>query len=401
MQKLVDRNNYLNQLEEFVGKPMAKIILGIRRSGKSTLMKIISESAPEKTNIIRIDFELLSNEQYAESHILEEHIKSQLSKELDNMVFIDEIQIVSGWEKTITSLVNETGCDIYVSGSNSTMLSSEYRTRIGGRYKSIEVRPLSYSECVDFCDSNGLNYSPSELFDRFLRLGGFPSLWIYDYSEAGAYSLLRDIYYSIVKNDVIDRYGDNGKLVDRIVRYLSDNVGSVTSLNNMYNQIKKEYGNIPIQKFYDYVKHLESAYFIERAYVYEIVGKKILSPRYKFYLTDSGLKHALIGYRKNDIAKLLENLIYNELRVRGYQVCVGQLPKGEVDFVAIKEDRKIYIRSVYRLTEDNMEREFGNLEIIKDQYPKFVVTMDSDWEWGDIRGIKYRHITKFLLSDEF
>lgn len=403
----VERPKYLNRIKPFVGNPNAKILMGIRRCGKSTILTMLADEIKRndpKANIIRINFELMMFQDLKNYEKLYSYIKEHCKNDVNNYLFVDEIHEADGWEMAIRSLLAEQTCEIFITGSNSKLLSSEYTTYLGGRYNSVKAQPLSLNECVSFSNKKSAGLDTNDVFERYLRQGGFPIIWVSDYSDVDAYSMLRDIYSVIISKDLIDRYRiRNKELLDRIVAFICDNVGSVTSLNNIYIELSKEYKDIARTTVYEYVEYLENAHFLIRTNSYDIKGKKILSPSYKFYLADIGMKHALMGYKKEDISKHLENIVFLELLNRGYDVFVGTVQGKEIDFVAKRSGEILYVQVTYLLSsEETIEREFGNLKKINDNHPKYVVGMDPTWKGGgNIEGIRYRDISEFLLSDDW
>ncbi|NLL94811.1 MAG: ATP-binding protein [Thermoplasmatales archaeon] len=397
--KPVPRDKYIELVSEFIGNGSVKIFTGIRRSGKSTIMELVSEMISDRGKNIHVDLDLLSNDWLLDRFKLYEHIKENMAADGTN-VFLDEVQNVPAWETVIRSLITEGGSDIYITGSNSSLLSSEYSTKIAGRYNEIHVRPLSLRECRLFNEKYGV-CAEDAVFDRYVKYGGFPQVWKTPMSARGAHAAIYDIYKSIVAKDLAERYGDDFETIDRTMRFVCDNICSVTSLNRMYNHLSGEMRGLNKERFYAVAGHLEEAYVIERVRFLDLAGNRLLKPRYKFYVTDLGIKHALMGYRDRDVGKHLENIVFLELRNRGYQVFAGDFKGKEVDFVAKRGDETVYVQCAARITEGNFEREFGNLGAIRDSYPKFVVTDDGHWADGNVNGIRYLKAEKFLTSDLF
>ena len=391
-------------IKPFIGNENAKVLIGIRRSGKSTILRMIADEILQQNpdaNIIWIDFERLEFRHIQNLDSLYEYVKKRCRDDVGNYLFIDEVQDVDRWELTIRSLISERICEIFLTGSNSKLLSSEYTTYIGGRYNSMAVRPLSFSECISFLEERGVKSDIGDAFEKFVKIGGFPSLWLLDYPLDSAYSALTDIYTVIVSKDLVGRYGiRNIELLERIVKFLCDNIGKETSLNNVYEELSKEYGDVSRATVYDYVRFLENSFMFSRVNFDNIAGKKLLRPNYKFYLADIGLKHALLGYDKDDVSWHLENIVFLEMLNRGYRVTAGKIGDGEIDFIGDRRGERIYIQVTYMLsTNETVRREFGNLEAIPDQYPKYVVGQDPHWEDGhSVRGVIYRDVRAFLLD---
>jgi predicted AAA+ superfamily ATPase len=398
----------MDRISPHIGKPYVKLITGIRRSGKSTIMGMIGDVICKKVehpNIIHIDFEIYTNKDLASADALYRFVKDSFLDGSFNVLMVDEIQEVAGWENVIRSLLKEEQFDIYVTGSNSSMLSSEYATRLGGRYVAINVQTLTFAECREFRDEYGWNpkADSEQDMERFLHQGGYPVVWTSGHPDNEIFPAIRDIYSSVVLKDICERHGlKNNIMLERIVKYLCDNIGNPTSLNNIYVELSKDHGKINKETVYRYVEYLEDAFVFHRVEEENIRGRAILSPKYKFYIEDLGIKNALMGYRTDDISKHLENIIYLEMRGRGYSITFGNVGGREVDFVCRNGASVVYIQVVYRISSDEtMKREFGNLLRIGDGYPKYVVTMDPDWRSGDVDGIKYVHITDFLMMSEF
>jgi len=402
--KMVYRERYLSKIRPHIGKPYIKMLTGVRRGGKSTILKMIADEISEKdknANIVFVDFELYSNASIAYADKLYDHISNSVKKNAKNVLMIDEIQEVEGWEKVIASFNNEAVFDIYITGSNSKLFSSEFSTYISGRYVSFNIQTLSFTECVDFRKVAGGDTSEDEIFNSMQRMGGFPVVWISGHSESDSYSLIRDIYASIVLRDIVQKHGlSNDAALKRMILFLCDNIAKPTSLNNIYNGLVETYGRFRREAVYKFCEYLEEAFIFHRVEEEGLKGKKILSPKYKFYLSDIGIKNALLGYRNDDIADHLENIVYLEMKSKGYDITIGNINGKEVDFVCKKDNLRVYIQVAYRLSsEKTIEREFGNLKMIQDGYPKYVVTTDPDWISGNIDGIKYMHVKEFLKLD--
>lgn len=402
--KMISRERYLGKIRPHIGKPYIKILTGVRRGGKSTLLKMIAESISAEdrnANIVFIDFELYSNAEIASADKLYRYVSGSVREGVTNVLMIDEIQEVDGWEKVISSLNNEGVFDIYITGSNSRLLSSEYSTYISGRYVSFNIQTLSFSECLDFKRSIGDERSEDDAFGLMQRQGGFPVIWVSGHSDNAAYSVIRDIYGSIVLRDIVQKHRlRNDTALKRVVAFLCDNIANPTSLNNIYEGLSKEYGQIRKETLYKFCEYLEEAFIFYRVEEEGLKGKAILSPKYKFYVSDIGIKNALLGYRSDDVSKDLENTVFLEMKSRGYDITIGNVNGNEVDFVCKRDNSRIYIQVAYRLSsEKTIEREFGNLRMIQDGYPKYVVTMDPDWVSGDVDGIKFLHVKEFLKTD--
>ncbi|MCL2295565.1 MAG: ATP-binding protein [Methanomassiliicoccaceae archaeon] len=424
--KIIPRERYIGKIRPHIGKPYIKILKGVRRGGKSTILKMIAEEISAKdpdANIVFIDFELYSNAEIADADKLYRRVSGSVKEDVTNVLMIDEVQEVKGWEKVIASFYNEGVFDIYITGSNSRLLSSEFSTYISGRYVSFDIQTLSFSECLDFKKTieevflglfniESLSFSErldlrkiiengaseEDIFGIMQHQGGFPVIWVSDYSDSDAYAVIRDIYSSIVLRDIVQKHGlRNDVALKRMVAFLCDNIANPTSLNNIYEGLSREYGRMRKETVYKFCEYLEEAFIFYRVEEEGLKGKALLSPKYKFYLSDLGIKNALLGYRSDDISKHLENIVFLEMKSRGYDITIGNVNGNEVDFVCKRDNSRIYIQVAYRLSsERTIEREFGNLKMIQDGYPKYVVTMDPDWTAGDLDGIKFIHVKEFL-----
>ena len=365
---MIKREQYLKEIRKFMDKPIIKVITGMRRSGKSMILKLISKELEEKginkENIIFINFESLmfakfSNFQKLYSYIIEK------SKNLAGKIYIllDEIQEVASWEKMINSLLVDLDCDIYITGSNANLLSSELATYIAGRYVEIKVFPLSFKEFIDFSKIQNPEkiYSNEEYFEKYLQFGGLPAIHNFNQDKTSIYQYLTDIYNSVLLKDVVARNNIRDiELLERIILYIFDNIGNIFSAKKISDFLKNQGRKLSVETVYNYLKALENAYIISKVQRYDIKGKSILETQKKFYLLDLGLKHSQLGYKANDIAGHLENIIYLELLRRKYNVNIGKLKTKEIDFIAQKEDKKLYIQVTYLLASENtIEREFS------------------------------------------
>lgn len=403
---MIKRETYLNEIKNFMNKPIIKVITGMRRSGKSMILKLISQELLElkvnEENIIYINFESLMFAELTEFKKLYEHIIEK-SKKVQGRIYIllDEIQEVQHWEKAINSFMVDLDCDIYITGSNANLLSSELATYIAGRYVEIKIYPLSFKEYIDFAKAENPNkiLSNDEYFSQYLQFGGLPGIHNFNYDENNIYQYLSDIYNSVLLKDVIARNNIRDiELLERIVLYIFDNIGNTFSAKNISDFLKNQGRKLSRETVYNYLKALENAYIISKVQRYDIKGKAILETQEKFYLTDLGLRHAKLGYRANDIGEYLENILYLELLRRNYTVNIGKIQTREIDFIGTLRDEKLYIQVTYLLASpETVEREFSPLKNIKDNYPKYVLSMDN-LESYNIDGIKREKIIEFLLK---
>lgn len=402
---MISRSGYIEQLRPFIDKPQIKIITGIRRSGKSTVLHLLKDellaNGVKKEQIIPINFESFANIDLLVAANLYQDIKSKIKTSARYYLLLDEIQEVENWEKAVNSFLVDFDVDIYLTGSNSRLLSSELATYLTGRYVEIPVYTLSYREFLDFRK----NYFSDEqnagnLFLQYLRKGGFPVIHTADYPEESAYKIVYDIYSSVILRDTVQRHKIRDvELLERVIKYAFDNIGNTFSGKNIADYFKSQQRKIDINTVYNYLNALESAFILYRVPRYDIKGKEILKTQEKFYVGDVSIMYATMGNRDRMIAGILENIVFLELKRRGYNVYVGKLENSEIDFVAEKQGNKIYIQVAYKLeNERTVEREFGNLLSVDDQYPKYVVTMDDFWK-DSIEGVKHLYISDFLLDE--
>ena len=406
--KMVNRQIYINRLLPFIDRPIIKVLTGIRRSGKSVLLMLLSEELKRRgvtdKQIIYINFESMEYMDVSDAVKLYRYVKEKRIPEQKVYILLDEIQNVSEWEKAVNSFMVDWNCDIYLTGSNSRMLSSELATLIAGRYIEIEVEPLSFDEYLHFCglDESIVGELRFKHFNKFLRLGGFPTIYVGDYNVDAAYKIISDIYASVILRDTIQRNNiRNVELLERLVRYLFDNVGNLFSAKNISDYFKNQQRKLDLNTIYNYLNALEEAFVIRKVNRYNIKGKEILKTNEKYYMGDHALGYALMGFHDRWIAGVLENVVMLELVRRGYKAYVGKLDNREVDFVGEKGIDRIYIQVAYKLTDaETVEREFRPLLSIEDHYPKYVVTMDELWK-DNIDGVKHIHIADFLLKSEW
>lgn len=402
---MIARPIYTEQLKPFINKPQIKIITGIRRSGKSTVLHLLKEellkTGVDKERIISLNFESFAFSEFTTAQKLYAYIKEKIQQHEKCYLILDEIQEVVGWEKAVNSLLVDFDTDIYITGSNSHLLSSEMATYLAGRYIEIPVFTLSYREYLNFRK----HYFPEEQmqansFTTYLRKGGFPVIHTVNYDEETAYKVVRDIYSSVILRDTVQRYKIREvELLERVIRYAFDNIGNTFSGKNVADYFKNQQRKTDINTIYNYLYALEGAFILYRVPRYDIKGREILKTQEKFYASDVSLIYATMGFRDRMIAGILENVVFLELKRRGYQVYIGKLDNKEIDFIAERQGEKIYVQVAYKLeNKQTLEREFAPLLSVDDQYPKYVVTMDDFWR-DSIEGVKHLHITDFLLSE--
>ena len=402
------RDLYLQRIIPFIDKPFIKVITGLRRSGKSALLELIKEELLTKgrneNNIIYLNFESLSNNAYTDVLSLYTYVKTQLLNNEKYYLFFDEIQEVNEWEKAVNSFLVDFNVDIYITGSNSHLLSSELATYITGRYVEFQIQTLNFNEYLEFSEVIYTEKHPNlkESFNSYLRLGGFPVIHTGIYSEESAYKIVYDIYSSAVLRDTIQRFQiRNVELLERVILFVFDNIGNSFSAKNVADYFKSQLRKVDVNTVYNYLNALESAFIINRVQRYDIKGKEILKTQEKYFLGDVSLMYAMMGYRDRYISGILENIVLLDLKSKGYKLFVGKFGTKEIDFIAEKGNEKLYIQVCYLLAEQStVDREFGVLKEIRDQYPKYVVSMDPIWQ-DNIDGVKHYHISDFLRKKEY
>ncbi|SHK42441.1 hypothetical protein SAMN02745248_02513 [Hathewaya proteolytica DSM 3090] len=403
---MILRPNYVNKIFKYVDMPFVKILTGIRRCGKSTIMKMLmnklKENGVEDERILSYNFDSLQYEDIKTAKALFEYLKERLSDKGKTYIFLDEIQEVESWEKVVNSLMIDFDVDIYVTGSNSRMMSSEISTYLTGRYIAFRVYPLSFEEYLEFRKIYNNVGDIKEEFANYIRLGGFPAVHLQPYSEDEVYTIVRDIYSSTIFTDIVKR--NQIRKVDqleRIVRFSFDNIGRSFSASSISKYLKSENRSIDNETIYNYLNKLESAYILNRCLRYDVQGKEILKTQEKFYVADPALRYSVLGYSSDSIAAMLENVVYLELLRRGYAVYVGKIGEAEIDFIATKQGNKLYIQVSQEIgSPETGKREYGRLLDIRDNYPKYVLRTDI-FAGGNYEGIKTMHISDFLLSKEY
>ncbi len=402
---MIDRPDYVKKIMVYLDTPFVKILTGVRRCGKSTIMKMLMEEVRKKgvsdDRIIHFAFDSLEYEGLTAKELFSD-LKEKVQGEERTYLFLDEIQEISGWEKVVNSLMMQFNVDVFVTGSNSRMMSSEISTYLTGRYIAFRIFPLSFKEYMAFRkEYTAVGDVKTELV-RYLQMGGFPALHLREYKREEAYPIVKDIYNSTIFTDIVRRA--QIRKVDqfeRVVRYVFDNVGNVFSANSISKYLKSEQRSIDSETIYSYLEKLESAYILHRCSRFDIKGKEILKTQEKFYLSDPAFRYSVLGYKEDSAAAMLENIVYLELLRRGYEVYIGKLDGYEIDFIATRQDEKIYVQVTQEIgNESTKEREYGRLLEIQDNYPKYVL-LGSPYAGGNYKGIKTIHIADFLLSEEY
>ena len=398
---MIIREEYLKKLFTYMDAPIIKILAGIRRCGKSTILEMLHKEliskGIDKSNIICKRYTSFEIDDCYTAKDMYNDIKKEMINDNKYYLLLDEVQEIDGWEKAINSLLEDTNADIYVTGSNSKLMSSEISTYLTGRYVLIPVYPLSFKEYLDFKSSSAK--SEKELLNEYIKFGGFPIVALGNYDEQSAYQIVEGIYNSVITSDITKRHNIvNFDLFNRVVKFIIENVGKTFSANSIVKFLKGEGRALSVESIYNYLEWLEKAFVIYRCRRYDLQGKSVLKTQEKFYLADQSLKYCIMGFNPKSIASMLENIVYFELKRRGYEVYIGKLGTKEIDFVAIKRDERVYVQ-VCRTLPENSDREIGNLLAIKDQYPKYVVTLD-ELSTGNVNGVKIIHLFDFLLKKE-
>ena len=394
------RQSYLDKIERYLGKDTIIILTGQRRIGKSYILRLFRDKVIKEAtaNVIFINKEKHEFDGIKTYTDLNSYIDARRNKSKTNYILVDEIQDIEGFEKSVRSYYEEPDIELIVTGSNSRMLSSDLSTLIGGRYKEIYVQALSYEEFMLF---HRLTDSDDTLA-KYIRLGGLPGLVKMGLDEQDAREYQQDVYHTVLLKDVIMRNNiRNVPFLENLVRFLADNAGKIISANSIAKYMRSQGDNVTSTAIINYTKMLCDAYLIHKVNRYDIHGKKLFESNDKFYFEDNGLRNMLAGgSREGDIEKVIENIIYNQLVRLGYEVTVGQLQAGEIDFVCTKsEGQRIYIQASYIIADEaTREREFGNLRSIRDNYPKYVISMTPLVDRQDFDGITHIHLRRFLTQ---
>ena len=405
---MIARELYMKQIRPFMNRPFVKVIAGIRRCGKSVVLQLIADELEHQgvavERIVYMNFESFEWMDIADAKALYRYIKDRVEKTEGRVyILLDEIQEVKDWEKAVNSFLVDWDVDVYVTGSNSRLLSSELSTYLAGRYVSFHIMPLSFNEYLLFHGIESENKENlREEFRKYLRMGGFPAVHTANYSYDAVYKLVYDIYSSVILRDTVQRHSiRNVELLERVVRFVFDNIGNRLNAKNIADYFKSQQRRVDINTVYNYLEALQGAFIIRRVPRYDIKGKDLLQTHEKYFVSDLSLIYAVMGYKDRMISGALENLVYWEMRRRGYDTYIGKQDKREVDFVGIRRDEKIYVQVTYRMESDaTVEREFAPLLAISDHYPKYVVSMDDVWQ-DNIEGVRHWHIADFLTNENW
>ena len=403
---MISRPIYTDKIMAYTDTPFVKVLTGVRRCGKSTILKMIMEKLQNersipKEQIVSMRFDSMEYDDMNAKQMFET-VKAKLCDGGRTYFFFDEVQEIDGWEKVVNSLASDYDVDIYVTGSNSRMMSSQISTYLTGRYISFRIFPLSFEEYLTFRkEYTELKDVHTELAD-YIRLGGFPATHLRAYSQDEVYTIVRDIYNSTIFSDIVRR--NQIRKVDqleRVVKYTFSNVGNTFSAKSISDYLKSEHRKIDNETVYSYLEKLEKAYLLHRCSRYDLQGKEILKTQEKFYLADTSLRYSVLGYDQDSVASSLENVVYLELCRRGYDVNIGKTSDGEIDFIAQRQGEKIYVQVTQEIRSEKTERrEYDRLLEIRDNYPKYVLRTD-EFAGGNYKGIKSMHVADFLLSKEY
>lgn len=403
---MIKRELYMSRIRPFIGTDLIKVMTGIRRCGKSVMLKLIqqelTESGVSSTQFISINFEDMCYSHLLTAQALNDEIVKR-AKEIGGKVylFFDEIQEVKDWEKCVNSLRVSLDCDIYITGSNAKLLSSELATYLGGRYVEFVIYPFSFGEFIELYHSVNPDVSNQQCFQEYLLAGGMPYLANLRYEDAPSKQYLHDLFNSVQLKDIVKRNKIRDvDLLERIIAYVIANVGTTFSATSLAKFLKNEHRTVAPETILNYIKYCCDAYLFYQVKREDLQGKQVLSSNEKYYIADHGIREAIFGVNMRDINLILENIIYLELLRRGYEVTVGRMGDKEIDFVCSRSGKKLYVQVTYLLaSEETISREFGVYDAIRDNFPKYVVSLD---EFDMSRnGIKHRNVRDFLLSDKW
>ena len=403
---MIDRPLYMDKIMAYTDTPFVKILTGVRRCGKSTILKMIMERLKTERHIP--DERIISCRYDSMEYVdltakdMYDQLKSRLSTEGKTYLFLDEVQEIEGWERVVNSLASDFDVDLYVTGSNSRMMSPEIATYLTGRYISFRIFTLSFGEYLMFKRQYAPVSDAKTELANYVRLGGFPATHLQAYSQEEVYTIVRDIYNSTIFSDIVRR-SQIRKIdqLERIVKYTFNNVGNTFSAKSIADYLKSEHHSLDNETVYNYLEKLEKAYLLHRCIRYDLQGRELLKTQEKFYLADVALRYSVLGYDADSVAASLENIVYLELCRRGYTVNVGKTDGGEIDFVAERQNERLYVQVTQEIrSEKTAKREYERLLEIRDNYPKYVLTTDA-FAGGNYQGIRTMHIADFLLSTEY
>ena len=400
MKQSIDRKKYLNELNTFIDNDIIKVIVGQRRVGKSyftrQIIDYIKAHNPKK-HIVYINMEQFEFSNIIKASDLVDYVNEK-STSVDNVLIIDEVQEIREFEKAVRHFFNN-DFDVYITGSNSELLSGELATMLSGRYIQFRIHPLDF---IEFCKFHNLKQNQKEL-DLYIKFGGMPYLKNLDLeNEEAVYVYLKNIYETILLKDVVARYNvKNIDFLERLVYFLADNIGSIVSAKKITDFLLSQKLKISHSVVLNYLNYMSQAFFINKAQRYDMQGKRFLEVGEKYYFTDVGIRNALMRFKPQDMSKIIENMVYSHLISIGYKVSVGKLYDYEIDFIAAKHKKKVYLQVAYLLSDEKtIAREFGNLNRINDNYPKYVVSYDR-FQFDDYKGVTHLTLLNFLMKRDF
>lgn len=402
--QLIPRKEYLDWLCRWRDKQIIKVVSGVRRCGKSTLFTLFKQNllkqGVDEKQIISINFEAMEFEALRDYHTLYQYINDHLQQDCKNYIFLDEVQHCTEYQKAVDSLFIKDNCDIYLTGSNAYFMSGGLATVLSGRYVELKMLPLSFKEFVSSFAPENVDISIQEKFNLYLNYGSFPFLARYNSFDSDAYNYLRDVYNTIILNDIVKRLKiTDVNALDKVTKFIADNIGNIVSINKIANTLKSGGKSIDNKTVEKYLQGLVDALFLYKAPRFNIKGKQLLTNMPKYYIVDIGMRNILIRNKESDIGHIIENLAYLELMRRGYDVYVGDIDKGEVDFVAIKNNQTEYYQiSATTLNPDTLARELAPLQSVQDNYPKYLLTLDELFGEANYNGIQKKNLIKWLLE---
>lgn len=399
---MILRQDYINNTEQYIDIPLIKIFTGVRRCGKSTILDMIKEKLVAKginrENIISRNYNDIKYDKTYSAKDMYNDLSNAISGKGKCYLFLDELQEINEWEKAVNSLFENKTVDIYITGSNSKLMSSEISTYLSGRYVSIPVYTLSFKEYLLF--KNQAHENAKSVFNEYLRFGGFPIIGISNFDEKSAYQVVSDIYSAVITNDISKRHNIRSReLFDRVVKFIIENAGKTFSASTIVKFLKNEKRSLSVETIYNYLKWLAQAFIIYPCQRYDIQGKAVLKTQEKYYLSDISFKYCKMGFNSTMISSMLENIVFLEMKRRGYNVYVGKDNAKEIDFIGIRREEKIYVQVCVTIPETS-SRETGNLMNIKDHYHKYVVCKD-ELACGNENGIEIVNIADFLLKENW
>lgn len=402
---MIKRTSYLQKIHPFIGLDLVKVLTGIRRSGKSVMLSLIMDELREQgipqEHMVSLNFENFENNHLCTAEKLHTYVSDMIADSKDKYyLFFDEIQEVERWEKGVNSLRVKYDCDIYITGSNAKLLSGELATYLAGRYVEITIYPFSFAEFCDLYLERIPQTSTPEIFNQYVRFGGMPFLTNLNFLPGPSKQYLQDVYNSVVLKDVVSRNNiRDTALLNKIITYVMANIGRTFSATSISKYFKNENRIVSPETILNYLQACEDAFLFFSFHRQDLIGKKILTVNDKYYMADHGIREAVYGKNERDINQVLENIVAIELLRRGWKVTIGKIDSLEIDFVCEKQEMKQYIQVAYLLaSQETIDREFGSLEKIPDNYPKYVISMD---EFDMSRnGITHMNLRKFLLQSE-